>query len=435
MKFSISVKKRLLQIISQMEENGGSYVKNPGRVFSRNRKLGFSKTVFFILCMEAQTLKKELLKFFNFGADAPSASAFCQQRAKIKIQAFYHIMYSLDSSFPKKTYKGYHIVACDGSDISLPMEQGKGRDYACRKRENQKEYFQMHTSAMYDLVNRRYLDIVNEPRKKQDERKAFLEMLKRGDFNPGTIFVMDRGYEGYGLMGEVNSMGMFYVIRAKDGSRGGIVKSTGIPCEGEYDRVFSRIFTFRHNRTVTSHPEIYHRIHRSKAVTFLSNGHPYHRMSIRILRLMVSPGTYECIITNLPEEQFPPEEIKKIYKMRWGIENSFRELKYAAGVSCLHSKKEEYIIQEILARVILYNFCEIITTHVTITQKKRKYTYQVNYTMAIFLCRKFLRMPGGAFHTDIEGLISKELLPVRPGRSYKRNLKAHPAVSFLYRTS
>ena len=61
---------------------------------------------------------------------------------------------------------------------------------------------------------------------------------------------------------------------------------------------------------------------------------------------------------------------KKIYKMRWGIENSFRELKYATGVSCLHSKKEEYIIQEILARVILYNFCEIIITNVTITQEK-----------------------------------------------------------------
>ena len=67
-------------------------------------------------------------------------------------------MYSLDSSFLKKTYKGHQLVACDGSDISLPMEQGKGWDYVCHKRENQKEYFQMHTSAMYDLVNRRYLE-------------------------------------------------------------------------------------------------------------------------------------------------------------------------------------------------------------------------------------------------------------------------------------
>lgn len=435
MNFSMSVKNKLIQLISQMEENCACFVKNPGKDFSRKRKLGFSQTIFFILCMEAQSLKKEILKFFNFNADAPSASALCQQRAKIKTSAFYYLMHSLDASFPKKTYKGHAIIACDGSDISIPMEQGKGGDYACRKRKNQKDYFQMHVNAMYDLINRRYLDIINEPRGKSNERQAFIEMSERQNPEPGTIFVMDRGYEGYGLIGAIHSKNMFYVIRAKDCSNGGLVKSFDVPHSGEYDKTFSRIFTFRNNETVLSHPEIYHRIHRSKSITFLDKDNPYYQMSIRILRIKVSPGTYECIITNLPSDQFTPEEIKKIYKMRWGIETSFRELKYAIGMSCLHSKKEEYIIQEILARVILYNFCEIITTNVTITQKERKYTYQINYTMAIFLCRKFLSMSDDVFHADIEELISEELLPVRPGRKYKRRLNAHPAVSFLYRTS
>ena len=39
--------------------------------------------------------------------------------------------------------------------------------------------------------------------------------------------------------------------------------------------------------------------------------------------------------------------------MRWGIETSFRELKYAIGLCCLF-KKGEYIMQEIYARLILY---------------------------------------------------------------------------------
>ena len=38
------------------------------------------------------------------------------------------------------------------------------------------------------------------------------------------------------------------------------------------------------------------------------------------------------ITTNLPKEDFPVEEIKKVYAMRWGIETSFRELKYAIGL-------------------------------------------------------------------------------------------------------
>jgi len=63
--------------------------------------------------MEAQTLKKELLKLFNFSADTTSASAFCQQRAEIKLPAFYHLIYSLDNSLHKETYKGtLHIRKC-----------------------------------------------------------------------------------------------------------------------------------------------------------------------------------------------------------------------------------------------------------------------------------------------------------------------------------
>ena len=90
---------------------------------------------------------------------------------------------------------------------------------------------------------------------------------------------------------------------------------------------------------MSPHPEIYHRIHRSSYITFLDKEHPYREMPLRILGIMVSPGTYECIITNLPSGSFPAKEIKKIYKMRWGIETSFRELKYAIGYHASTQKK------------------------------------------------------------------------------------------------
>ena len=41
-----------------------------------------------------------------------------------------------------------------------------------------------------------------------------------------------------------------------------------------------------------------------------------------------SEGLYETLITNLWIDEFPAEDIKILYKMRWGIETSFRELKY-----------------------------------------------------------------------------------------------------------
>ena len=78
----------------------------------------------------------------------------------------------------------------------------------------------------------------------------------------------------------------------------------------------------------------------------------------------------ECIITNLEEEDFPMKEIKKLYEWGWGIERSFRELKYTIGLTNFHAKKVEYILQEIFARLIIYNFCERIITKIVIQQKK-----------------------------------------------------------------
>lgn len=112
----------------------------------------------------------------------------------------------------------------------------------------------------------------------------------------------------------------------------------------------------------------------------------------RILRFPITETTYEVIITSLDRFNFPLEKIKEIYHMRWGIETSFRELKYAIGLSNFHAKKVAYILQEIFARLTMYNFCEAITTHVVILHADRKYEYQVNFTVAIAICLQFFRV-------------------------------------------
>ena len=64
-----------------------------------------------------------------------------------------------------------------------------------------------------------------------------------------------------------------------------------------------------------------------------------------------------------------------------GIKISFRELKYAIGITRFHSKKVDHIKQKIYAKLILYNFCEMITLNIIIEQKSnRKYIYKVNFT-------------------------------------------------------
>ena len=158
-------------------------------------------------------------------------------------------------------------------------------------------------------------------------------------------------------------------------------------------------------------------------------------MNLRVLRFPISETEYECVITNLPVEEFTLNEVKKLYAMRWGIETSFRELKYAVGLTNFHSKKREYIIQEVWARLILYNFCENITAHITIEKCTKKHTYQINYTFAIHICRYFISKMAEKSQPDVEALISKEILPVRPGRHDPRKVDHKKTVSFLYRVA
>ncbi|MFQ8900510.1 MAG: transposase [[Clostridium] scindens] len=59
----------------------------------------------------------------------------------------------------------------------------------------------------------------------------------------------------------------------------------------------------------------------------------------RIVRFPVSENAYEVAVTNLDKKDFPSELLKQLYAKRWGIETSFRDLKYTIGLLHFHSKK------------------------------------------------------------------------------------------------
>ena len=65
----------------------------------------------------------------------------------------------------------------------------------------------------------------------------------------------------------------------------------------------------------------------------------FYTLKFRIVRFKISVDTYETVVTNLPEDKYPPEKLKELYASRWGIETSFRDLKYTIGLLKYHSKR------------------------------------------------------------------------------------------------
>lgn len=121
----------------------------------------------------------------------------------------------------------------------------------------------------------------------------------------------------------------------------------------------------------------------------------------------------------------------------WGIETSFRKLKYTVGLSNFHSKKLKFIQQEIWARLITYNITEALSSQAVIQKRETKHEYQVNFTTVVHICRFSLRPTTEGNTIDIMTLLVKELIPIHKDRKYARLKTAHfrKPRHFIYRAA
>ena len=242
----------LENLISELARNPSLFLKNPDTDFSRNRKINFKTCVGITMNSGGCTLNKELLDFFDFDVNAPTVSAYTQQRAKILPEAFEYLFHAFteENAQTKNLYEGYQLLACDGSNLTIAPN-------------------------------------LNDPE---------------------TLW-----------------------------------KSNQLGATGNH-------------------------LHLNALTSF-------------------------------------------------------------------HAKKVDYIKQEIFARLALYNYCELITTYVVEHTENISKKNQVNFTIAIYICREYLRRKRKLRPPDVVKLIEKHILPIRPGRRDPRKVKLQASVSFLYRVA
>ena len=126
-------------------------------------------------------------------------------------------------------------------------------------------------------------------------------------------------------------------------------------------------------------------------------------------------------------------------KQRWGAEVSFRYLKHAAGLLYFHSKKPDFLRQEIYASLVMYNFGVFLANKASEENRCRKrnpdnkYQYEVDFSTALSIARDyFLRPPEDDI--DIIRLLARFVHAVKePFRKFKRPLRGIGAVHFNYR--
>ncbi len=383
------------------------------KVFIRNRKVSFAMNILLIFACLKPSIQTGIDQFIidmDTGFNTYSKQAFSKRRQCILPEAFQEL-YRLSTEFfykeaGYKTYSGYRILAVDGSKVNLPCNKELMEIYGCQKSTN--NLIQPLVSCLTDVLNNVILDGIMAPCNGNGRELAKQHILNLSKIKTDKdIILFDRGYPSAGLMQYIDQSGFKYIMRCSTSFVASINK-----------------------KNFTNDGIIKHKFKKNgKEVTF------------RILRFSISNNTTEVLVTNIFEE-FSTSNFKELYNMRWGIEKTYNCIKNRFGLESFSGTKPVCILQDFYANLYLYNALAMLmygNNNKTPEKKdiETKYVYKINESQAVNKIRDNLikavmaesKIERNKLFMKVYKQLQKELVPVRPNRTYKRKRK-HPGVKF-----
>lgn len=418
-----SIKRSFISLINSITPD--DVAKSPGQ-FTRRRLCPLNDTLMLLLSMEGHNLNTEIGNyFFTINRQPPSKSAFTQQRSKLSEDVFPGLLAATNRLFPfEKTFNGLHLLAVDGSSINVPPLKGDSSTFVSYN-SRKGGYYMDHITAVYDLLEKRYLDAISSPFSQYNENRDLCTMVDRNPLaGEPCLYIADRGFVCFNNLAHIIKAGQFFLIRCKEPSKSyNLLTGIPLPDSGETDVDHTFILSRKHAKKGQD-PVVFKYLQPKRIFDFLPRDDKTGTFEInfRIVRVSIGEDKYEYLITNLPREAYPCRVIKELYNARWGIEVSFRSLKYNLALVYFHSCKREFIEQEIFARLIMYNVVSLLVGSTKVKQKDTKYEYVIAFSDAVPHCRKFLLTKSTA--AALKKLLLMSLTPIRPGRSSPRNVRS-----------
>lgn len=402
--------------------------------FSRKSPLTKETLIRLLIGAEGGSLDKIL---HTAGIEV-TASAVSQRRAQIAPAVFRAVFDTFNSDcVDDALFHGYRLLAVDGTTVNLPRNP-KSPSFV-RHDGIPKGVNQLHLTPLYDLLSRTFADAVIQSEPKKDEIGALIAMLKRNTFDGKTLIIADRGFESYNLIAHLLvKPNTDFLIRVKQ-SRSAMREVAKLPMlELDCDVSFSICITQKNVDKANENYVFLQVPKKSKPGSATRRGRwdfdNYYPMRFRICRFLLDNGEFETVATSLPRS-FTLEDVKTLYHLRWGIETSFRDLKYTLGLVNLHGRSDAFAEQEIYANLTAFNFASRVCRQAVVRQPEEGiYAYKVNFKMAVTLCREFIRAP----KSDSDKLLNdlaRYTVPIRPGRQDQRDLRVKGFPGFVYRVA
>ena len=324
------------------------------KAFTRQRTLTFSRLLLLMLCKSVKSLQlilNEVSVLLSF-VQPISNAAYCKARQRLKASAFAElnrqaVVQTLYEDDDYRTWKGFRLLANDGSLVRLPMSPSivesfgtvpyrvtNGKTAGCTG-----QYAYARASVVYDVLNRVALDARFDPKSAYEVAQTVQHLNAIVPLN--DLWLHDRGYANFELIAHHTQRQQQFVIRC---SKGGFNVAKQMLAGGG---AASQIVTLKAPN--------------SKRASLKRQGLPT-AVTVRFVRVMLESGELEVLVTRLLDEQsYPTAEFKTLYGLRWGVETFYGILKTRLALENFTGFTAESVRQDFHSSVFLTGLESLLT--------------------------------------------------------------------------
>lgn len=385
-----------------------TFRKSP-KDFTRNRKVTFTTMILLILSILGRSIQAGIDEFIinmNTDFDTYSKQAFSKRRQCIKPEAFLEILKLSVKFFYEnaefKTFKGYKILAVDGSKIDLPYNKQLMDKYGCQKGTNNS--IQALASCLIDVMNSIVIDAILAPCSGNERLLAQQHINNLNEIKTGKeIILFDRGYPSSELIKELEKNNIKYIMR----------------CSSVFTKGFKK--KLKGNDCI-----ITHKFENTKI-----------ELTMRVISISIPNNKTEILITNIFSKEFTLDDFKTLYNMRWGIEKTYDCVKNMFCLESFTGTLPDTILQDFYAVLFLYNAVSVMVleNNEKLSEKYKgksnKLKYKTNVKMAVIKVKDILiksllsnsNKKSNRLLSVLTRQLEREVIPIRDNRLFDRKVR------------
>lgn len=385
--------------------------------FKRNRKMPFIQLVYFMLNSIKKTLQLELTEYMLCFTKHKNItkSSYCQQRMKLKPEAFIELNDTLVDEFYTnnvfKTWNEFRLLSIDGSTLQLPRSNSTIEEFGVNNEQNMIPMARI--STMYDLLNEIVLSSSIGSHKSHEFDLAIhhFQKLKEND-----LLILDRLYGARWLFYMLIAKKVHFVIRIQHGFGKDVDDFWN---SSETSKII----------TVLDLPK--------KSKKRIAEITPF---KFRLVKVFLENGETEVLATSLlDEEKYPIEIFKELYNKRWGIETNYNHLKNHIELANFSGYSSNVIKQDFYANMFISNIQTLIVqdaqSKLNKEDKKTKYKYKINKNLSLgYMKNRVVRILMGDnpdYYEELVSLFLNQPIPIRPERNYPRKEQKYKRKNFM----